>query len=137
MKFLFDASSMLEAIRSFEEEKVLRVFRENCILDLTKYEVGNALWKEYILHNAIREEEFREFLDFFRSVLRLTKVVAVGAESLLDVAETAAKEQITFYDASYIAIARIQKLILITEDRQLAKLALKYAKTAQIKDILS
>jgi len=78
-----------------------------------------------------------KFLDSFRSVLRFTKVMTVGAENLSEVAETAAKEQITFHDASYITIAKMQNLVLITEDRQLAKLALKYAKTAHIKDILS
>lgn len=105
---------------------------DNCILDLTKYEVGNALWKEQVLHRTIGEDEFREFLDMIRSVVRHTKVLAVEAEKLSDVAEVAAKERITFYDASYVTVARAHSLTLITEDSELTSAASKYAKTGRV-----
>lgn len=135
MRFLFDASAVLQVIRGFEEEKALRMLGENCILDLTKYEVGNALWKEHVLHSAITEDEFHEFLDLLRSVVVRAKILAPDPENLSDVAGVAAKEKITFYDASYIAIAKIRKLTLITEDGRLAKVASKHAKVATSKDI--
>jgi len=137
MKFLFDASSMLELIKSFDEEKALHMLGENSILDLTKYEVGNALWKELVLHHAIEEDEFREFLDLLRKVVLRTRISAVDPEKLTDVGRVAAKERITFYDASYIIVAKIQNLMLITEDGKLAKAASKHTKTAPIKNMPS
>lgn len=135
MKFLFDASSVIQVIKSYEEEKTVRLFSENCILDLTRYEVGNALWKERTLRRTIGTDEFRELLDLFRTVILRTKVLSVDANELLDVAEVAEKERITFYDASYVVIAKVHDLTLVTEDAHLAKAASKHAKTASGKDL--
>jgi len=135
MKFLFDAGSMVQVIKSCEEEKTLRLFSENCILDLTKYEVGNALWKEHILHRTIGGDEFRELLDLLRIIILRTKVLSVDAHELPDVAEVAEKERITFYDASYVVIAKVQDLTLVTEDTHLAKAASKHTKTVSGKDV--
>jgi predicted nucleic acid-binding protein len=135
MKFLFDASSVIQVIKSHEEEKTLRLFSDNCILDLTRYEVGNALWKEHTLRRTIGEAEFRESLDLLRTVMLRTKVLSVDAHELLDVAEVADKERITFYDASYVVIAKAHDLTLVTEDTHLAKAASKHAKTASGKDV--
>jgi len=136
MKFLFDASSMVEVIKSCEEENTLRLLSDNCILDLTKYEVGNTLWKEHILSRAIEADEFRELLDLLRTIIPRTKVLSVDAQDLPDVAEVAEKERITFYDASYVTIAKAQNLTLVTEDTNLAKAASKHTKTVPAKDFL-
>jgi len=136
MKFLFDASSMVQVIKSCEEEKTLRLLNENCILDLTKYEVGNALWKEHVLHRTIGADEFRESLGLLRTIILRTKVLSVDASALPDVAEVAEKERITFYDASYVMIAKVQNLTLVTEDVHLAKVASRHAKTVSGKDVL-
>jgi len=130
MKFLFDASSVLQLIRCSKEDKALRILAENCILDLTKYEIGNALWKEQMLHGAIGEEELSEFLDLLRSVVLRTKILTVDAERLSEVAGVAARERITFYDASYITVAKIHSLTLVSEDRELVKAASKHARTS-------
>lgn len=135
MRFLLDASSMLQLIRSLEEDASLRVLSEGFVLDLGKYEVGNALWKEHILRHAITEGEFHEFLQLLTNVLLHTKILRVEAQNLSDVAKIAAKETITFYDASYIEVATDQKLTLITEDAKLAKAAAKYTKTAKASDL--
>ena len=136
MKFLFDASSMIQVIKSCEEEKALRLLSENCILDLTKYEVGNALWKEHVQRQAIEADEFRELLDLLRTIILRTKVLSVDAQDLPDVAEVALKERITFYDASYVIIAKVQNLTLATEDANLAKAASKHTKAVPAKDVL-
>jgi predicted nucleic acid-binding protein len=135
MKFLFDASSVIEVIRSFDESKALGLLADNSILDLTKYEVGNALWKELVLTKTIAEGEFREFLDLLGRILLRTRVLVLAPENLPEVAEIAAKERMTFYDASYVTLAKIGALTLITEDEQLAKTASKHTKTATSKVI--
>jgi len=135
MRYLFDASSMFEVIKSCEEEESLRLLSENCILDLTKYEVGNAFWKEHVLHKTIGADEFKELLNLLRTIILRTKVLSVDAHKLPDVAQVAENERITFYDASYVTTAKLQNLTLVTEDAHLAKAASKYARTALAKDV--
>jgi len=136
MKFLFDASSVVQVIKSYEEEKTLRLLSENCILDLTKYEVGNALWKEHMLRRAIEADELKELLDLLRTVILRTKAISVDAQDLPRVAEVAKNEGITFYDASYVIAAKVQNLTLVTEDANLAKAASKHTKAVHAKDII-
>lgn len=136
MKFLFDASSMVHVIKNCEEEKVLRLLNDSCVLDLTKYEVGNALWKEHVLHKAMGEKEFAEFLDLLRTILLRTKALSVEAHDLSKVAEVAEKERITFYDASYVTVAKVRNLTLLTEDTRLTRAASDHAKTASGRDLL-
>jgi predicted nucleic acid-binding protein len=129
MKFLLDASSTLQLIQSFAEDTTLHILKESFVLDLGKYEVGNALWKEHTLRHTLTEDEFHEFFRLLTSVILQSKILRVEAQNLPDVAKIAAKEKITFYDASYVQVATSQKLVLITEDARLAKTAAKYTKT--------
>jgi predicted nucleic acid-binding protein len=131
MSLLIDASSFIEAIK-ISPEDALRLFSENCILDLTKYEVGNALWKEHTLHGSMEEGEFREFLSLFGRIVPRTRVLSVEAQELPEVADVAAKERITFYDASYVAVAKKRNLTLLTEDAELRRVASKYTKTTSL-----
>jgi len=55
---------------------------------------------------------------------------------LPDVAEVAEKERITFYDASYVTIAKVQNLTLVTEDANLAEAASKHTKAVPAEDVL-
>jgi predicted nucleic acid-binding protein len=132
MKSLLDAGYVLWAIKSpSDEEDLLRLFGENCMLDLTKYEIGNGLWKEHTLHKSIEEDEFREFLNLLGRIVQRTEVLSVEADELPQVADLAAKERITFYDASYIVVAKTRNLVLSTKDARLEKVASKYTKTAK------
>lgn len=135
MRFLFDASSMLEVIKTFDEEKAIRTLSENCILDLTKYEVGNALWREHVLQRTVTKDQFHEFVTLIEAIMLRSRILAVEPERLSSVATIAASEKITFYDASYITVAEAHKLILITEDHRLARAASKHVKTAACKQI--
>jgi predicted nucleic acid-binding protein len=127
-------------LRASSDKKLPRgestaVLAESCILDLTKYELGNGIWKEYSLHQAMREEEFHEFIGLLRNVVDKAGVLTPNGRDLSDVAEIAAKEKITFFDASYITLAKIRKLTLVTEDGQLAKTASTYTKTSMSKHL--
>jgi predicted nucleic acid-binding protein len=137
MRVLLDASAVLQVIKSFEDERALRVFDENYVLDLTKYEVGNGIWKEYALRHALTEEEFHEFLASLRTVVDRAELLVPDPRNLLEIAQIAAKEKITFYDASYIAMAKIRKLALATEDSKLSKVASRHAKTKSTNDLIS
>jgi len=137
MRALLDASAVLEIIKSIEDEKALRLFDDSYVLDLTKYEVGNGIWKEFALQHAIQEEEFHEFLDSLRTVVDRAELLVPDSKNLLEIAHIAAKERITFYDASYIAMAKSRKLALATEDTKLSKIASRHTKTKSTKDLIS
>jgi predicted nucleic acid-binding protein len=87
------------------------------------------------LRRTITEDDFDEFFRLLAGVIIHSKIVRVEAQDLPEVARIAAKEKITFYDASYVEVAKGQNLILITEDEKLAKAAAKYAKTATTNDL--
>lgn len=135
MKFLLDASSVVEIVRALEEEKALRLLSENSILDLTKYEVGNAIWKEHVLHRTISEEEFLEFFSLLQKLVSRTNTLLIEPQNLSEAGEIAAKEKMTYYDASYITIAKIRRLILVTEDGRLRQVAAKHTKTAATHEV--
>jgi len=137
MKALLDASAVLEVIKNFEDERALQLFGDSYVLDLTKYEVGNGIWKEYALQHAIQEDEFHEFLDSLRTVVGRAKLLVPDSTNLLEIARIAAKEKITFYDASYVAMAKARKLVLATEDSKLLKVASRHAKTKSTDDLFS
>mgnify|MGYP001626405038 CR=1 FL=1 len=44
MSYLFDASSIISIIQ-YMKRNALRVLSGNYVLDLTIYEIGNAIWK--------------------------------------------------------------------------------------------
>jgi len=83
MRALLEASAVLQVIKSLEDEQALRVFDDNCVLDLTKYEVGNGIWKEYAFQHAIREEKFNDFLVSLQTVVNRSELLVPGPGHLL------------------------------------------------------
>ena len=73
MKYLFDASALLNLVRRMGE-KSLKILKENYILTLTIYEVGNALWRETKLLKKLTKDEAEEIM---RAVTALTKFMQI------------------------------------------------------------
>lgn len=83
-----------------------------------KFEVANAIWK----NKGIPEEIGKEIVE------RLWKLRIYGEESIKWVKEAfliSRKYNITFYDSSYIAMAKIMEIPLWTKDTLQAKAAIK------------
>jgi predicted nucleic acid-binding protein len=98
------------------------------LLSTSKYEIGNAFWKERFLQETVGRDEFRELFALLRTIFLKTKILAVEDQDLPVVAAVAETERITFYDASYATIAKAHSLTLVTEDIRLAKAASKHVK---------
>lgn len=116
-KYLLDTSAIYPLVLMLREE-VLKYIDKFMVLDLTLYEVGNTIWKETkrgkIKNPAIVAKVFEElfkFMDMIRVSQELTSILSL-----------ALKENITFYDAAYIYIARKHGLKLVTSDKELLKL---------------
>ncbi|MBN2335883.1 type II toxin-antitoxin system VapC family toxin [Candidatus Bathyarchaeota archaeon] len=113
---LLDASSLFEAV----QEKDVYVLRDAYTLDLTRYELGNILWKKTNLLKEISSEEGLRLLKVLVNTLRVMKTLRVtGVEE--EALRLAQDESLSFYDASYIAVARAKGLTLITEDTRMRK----------------
>ena len=120
---LFDASALVNIMvnRGSETTKLLR---NNMILDLTVYEVGNTIWKLCYLEKKISYEQACKFLNSFLTLLDYMDVLSInGIEE--NVKNLSVEEGMTFYDASYLAVAENKDLILVTDDAMLAKVASK------------
>lgn len=130
MKYLFDSSAILNAIKQNKIEKLL----EGYTLDLSRYELGNALWKEHLLLKKITKEQLKNLIKLIKDTLNLIQTLEIECheEKIL---ETASKLNLTFYDASYAYIAKTKNLTLITQDKTLQNKTTPYIKAQELESI--
>ncbi len=112
---MFDASSIFRAIR----ENAVEVLAGNLTLGLARYELGNILWKECILRNAINGEEAKKLIGFIGKALDVMEVVDINGHED-GILSTAIDLELTFYDASYVYLAKKRGMPLVTEDERLS-----------------
>ena len=116
MKYLFDSSAVFRAIK----ENKIELLTGNGTLELARYELGNIVWKDYILQGKVSEQEAKLMTKAIKHTLTLMDVMGIaGSEE--EIMETATQLKITFYDASYAYVAKLKELRLITEDSRLIK----------------
>jgi predicted nucleic acid-binding protein len=102
------------------------------ILDLTYYEVGNAVWKESTLTKFLTLEDSKILEKDAQTILMKTERITSEAVAFQKILEIAKKEKLSFYDSSYIYFAKEKDLKLITEDKQLKTTAQKYVEAQSI-----
>ncbi len=116
MKYLFDSSAIFRAIR----ENRIELLAGNCTLELARYELGNIVWKDYVLQVKVSEQEAKMMIKAVKHTLALMDVMGIaGSEE--EILETARQLRVTFYDASYAYSAKAKGLRLVTEDSRLIK----------------
>lgn len=98
-------------------EKILLYKDLFVILDLTKYEIGNVIWKEF-KKNKIKD--LLTVLQLFKEILSDINELSINKD-LDEVEKISIENNMTFYDASYIYIARKHRLKIVTEDKDLLK----------------
>ena len=111
---IFDASAILNLARRNDLEKA----RQGKTSSLIFYEIGNSLWKEAKLLKRITLKE---------AIFSITSIVNFIEQEMTTIRpdydhalEIAIKNNITFYDASYISSAIKLNDILVTDDKSLA-----------------
>jgi len=107
---------------------LIRVMRELefAILDLTVYEVCNAFWKEHTKHRRISLDEATWACSISKALTRYAKLYRITDLNTEEVMRIAVENNITFYDSSYIALAREIKAPISSEDRDIIAVAPKY-----------
>jgi len=130
MSYIFDSSTIFKAIK----ENKVEVLANNSTLDLTRYELGNILWKEHTLHKRISREELEKLVKLVNNVLNLMETLTINCheQETLNIADDL---KITFYDASYIYHAKNNKTPLITEDNELTEKAKPHIKTLKLHNL--
>ena len=99
-----------------------------------RFELGNIVWKEYALQARISEEESKMMTKAVKHSLSLMDMLDVAGREQ-EILETAIRLKITYYDASYVYMAKERDLGLITEDSRLIKKTGPTAKISTLDDV--
>lgn len=121
MKRLYDTSALLNLLLS-NGSKSLVAISGQAILDLTKYEIGNSVWKFSYLQKKITKKEACTLFDTALCVLDTMNVLTINGIEI-DTQELSIHVGLSFYDISYITVAKKYNLELITDDKKLQKKA--------------
>ena len=109
--YVIDASALYPMLLQTDSTSMSRLLPELTILDLTKYEIGNAARFDRKVKDAPHLMElWKEVLSSMREV-QITDLQAVQKIAL--------ENKITFYDAAYIQVALELKSKLVTCDREI------------------
>ena len=121
MKKLYDTSALLNLLLS-SGSKSLDTISGQAILDLTKYELGNSIWQFSYLQKKITKKEACALFDTALCVLDTMNVLTInGIEG--DIQNLSIDVGESFYDISYVGVAKKYNLELITDDKKLQKKA--------------
>ena len=131
MSYVFDSSSIFHALK----RRRVDVLADNYTVSLTRYELGNILWKEEVLHKRITSVELERLIGFLKRVLDKMKVLKIECCET-EVLNIARSLEISFYDASYVFLAKKIRVPLITEDLKLIQRAKPLVDTLTLNDII-
>lgn len=120
---LFDSSAIINLCGQKKIDKLL----EGWTLNLAFYELGNAVWKQARVQKTITANEANTVLDTLTEIFRRLK--KPQTEDASETLKIALKENLTYYDASYINAAMENDLTLVTDDNQLKNVSKKHVKT--------
>lgn len=112
---IIDASALYPLLK-FKGKEAVPYLKKLAILDLTKYEIGNAIWKE---HKIGLVKDWKRLAKLWDEVLSVLKTYSI--ERVEEVESLAVKRDISFYDASYAQLAENLNLNLVTEDEELLR----------------
>ena len=129
MNLLFDSSAIINLCGTKRVERLL----DGWTLNLAIYELGNAVWKQVKIHKRITVEEAKLVLESLMEVFKRLKKPRV--EDPLMTLKIAMKENLTYYDASYVSAALKNNLTLVTDDDKLYEAGKKYVKTMKSSEL--
>jgi len=117
--YILDSSAIAVILRRLKE-KSIDVIKDGITLDLAKYELGNVIWKECVLKGTITFEEAINRAENLARILDIMRIEEIESdEDFKGVMRLATKLGLTFYDASYLHVAKQTRSELVTEDTEL------------------
>ena len=130
MSFVFDASSIFEAILIGN----VRILDNQYTVEIARYELGNVLWKKRTLVGDLSDKECTRLGNLIKRILGLMNIVSIECCEL-EVLRIANKYGVTFYDASYVYVARKNNATLVTEDNKLKQKIEKYVRAISLAEM--
>jgi len=137
VKYLLDASALLPLVTKRGKQLIAEASRENlATTDLAIYEACNSLWK---LATLLKSISLQDAIDVATVLKELTARHLIGLVNYteLDFSSTfkmAYKQNLTFYDTSFIKLAEGTGAILVTEDDKMKEAARKSVETITYKE---
>jgi predicted nucleic acid-binding protein len=135
--YLFDASAFLILIKKADIQATAECLKKSYVLDLTFYEVGNAIWKESTLTKLLTPVDSKTLEKATQTILAKTDRITGDAETFQKILEIAKKEKLSFYDSSYIYFAKERRLALVTEDKELKTKAQRHVDVRTVATLVS
>ena len=136
-RLLIDASSLMLLMKTANIQTELDHLRTSFLLDLTFYEVGNAIWKETCLTKFLTKNESEVLRNRVQTVLARTNKILSEASNFQKILDISESEKLSFYDSSYLFAAKEKGLVLVTEDKELRTKAEKQVEVQNVATLLS
>lgn len=135
--YILDSSAIALIIKR-QKRKAVEILDGKTTLDLARYELGNIIWKQCTLKGLISQKEATYKAADIAKILEFTNTEKiVSSEDFKRTMMLATNLNLTFYDAAYLQTAKNNKLILVTEDKELNKKAEKTnIKTITVDELL-
>jgi len=131
VKYVFDASAIVNLVKKAS----LKHFLDGVTLDLAIYESLNAVLKEHHLLRKLDDDLAARYVGILIKIFGVIEVRSVkGYEH--DVYKIAGDHGLTIYDSSYVALALKNKLVLVTDDKQLRSKAGDLVNTLTTEDLI-
>lgn len=130
MKLVFDSSSIFEAVVRGKVKDLVG----NYTLDLARYELGNIVRKRGTLTKDLNEDDYKRLIRIVKRALDIMELSDIRCRED-EVAELAGKFNLTFYDASYVFLAKFKETPLVTEDRIIRSKIGNYLKVLTVEEL--
>ena len=122
---LFDASAILLLAKRCPEQ-TSTILENQLRLDLTIYEIGNAVWK---INKLINKSEKPSALDAVEQACNMIALMdfrrVEDVEEIVGAMDLAYEYNLTFYDSCYLFVALKTGVTLVSEDQAIVKAAKK------------
>ena len=115
MTHLNDASSIFEAVAAGKIDIITRFSTTS----IARYEIGNVLWKHTQLFKTYSPDQSAEMLKLLSDAINKMQVLDIASHEQ-EILRLSLEIESSFYDASYIYLAKQNGLVLITEDNGMA-----------------
>jgi predicted nucleic acid-binding protein len=124
---ILDASVYAPLLAKAGGKLVKAARRHNfAILDLTIYEACNAFWKLCVKHKILNPRDTIELCKLAKNFATRLKVYDFSDIDVEKAVTIAMDNNITAYDATYIALAQSIRAVLATEDSDIVRVAPRY-----------
>ena len=114
---IFDSSAIYKAIGISN----VSLLAGECTVPLALYELGNIVLKNSLLFKKYSSREAHELLRICETTLNTMRVIS--PDNWEHVYQIAVSYQLSFYDATYVCLAKRLNMSLVTLDKKLANKA--------------